>query len=242
MNLFLFFISVPFICCSSEVKTDEKSIKKIITVTEYLVLNKNFDTLDTLHQQKEIKKIDINNNLVEDLDYWGPTSTFAGGLIYKYNKENKIVDEYLLDIHNEVSSKYEYKYSNNIATKFEVLKNNTKIKRKLYYYDTNNNLVRETTYYDDGNVMSDFYFKYDSTNQQVERTGTLDSKNIESIYKSYDGFSNLIEQKSIDTSGTTLSVEKFIYDKFDRNGNWEIRKSMLQGVPHSVAFQKIENK
>ena len=242
LNLLLLFILFQFISCSSQIRTDDNSIKKVITTTEYLVLNQDFDKLDTLHQQKGIKKFDSNNNVLEDMDYWGPTFTFGGGAIYKYDKTNKIIEEYHLDIHNKVYSKYQYEYSNNIATQFEVSEHNSKIKRRLNYYDINNNLIRETTYYNDGKIMSDFYFKYDSNNHQIERSGSLDNKKVQTNYKSYDSLSSLIEQKSIDTNGVILSVEKFIYDKFDKNGNWEIRKSILRGVPHSIAFQKIESK
>jgi hypothetical protein len=242
LNLLLTFILFQFISCSSQIKTDERSIKKVITTTEYLVLNQDFDKPDTLHQQKGVKKFDNNNNVLEDMDYWGPTSTFGGGGIYKYDKTNKIIEEYHLDIHNKVYSKYQYEYSNNIATQFEVSENNTKIKRRLNYYDINNNLIRETTYHNDGKIMSDFYFKYDSNNNQIERSGNIDNKKIQTNYKLYDSLSNLIEQKSIDTNGVILSVEKFMYEKFDKSRNWEIRKSILVGVPHSITFQTIENK
>lgn len=242
LNLLHLFTLFQFISCSSQIKTDENSVKKVITTTEHLVLNQDFDKLDTLHQQKGIKKFDKNDNVLEDMDYWGPSSTFGGGGIYKYDKENKKIEEYHLDIHNKIYSKYKYEYSNNIATQFQISENNTKIKRRTNYYDIHNNLIRETTYHNDGKIMSDFYFKYDSNNNQIELSGNLDNKKVQTNYKLYDSLSNLIEQKSIDTNGVILSVEKFIYEKFDKNGNWEIRKSILVGVPHSITFQTIEKK
>jgi hypothetical protein len=90
--------------------------------------------------------------------------------------------------------------------------------------------------------MSDFYFKYNSNNQQTERSGLLDNKRIQTNYKFYDSLGNLIEQKSIDSNGVILSVEKFNYTKFDKSGNWEVRQSILNGQQHSVTIQKIEMK
>jgi len=168
LKLVQVFILFQLISCSSPVKTDESAVKKIITITEYLVLNKDFDRLDTLHQQKGIKKFDNNNNVLEDLNYWGPESTFGGGLFYKYDKTNRKIEESLLDIHNNVSSTCIYEYSKNVATRFEVRKNNTKIKRQINYYDVNNNLIGEATFYDDDTIMTDFYFKYDSHNHEIE--------------------------------------------------------------------------
>jgi hypothetical protein len=241
-NLILVLILFYFSNCSSQIKTDESSVKKIVTVTEYLVLNKDFEKLDTLHHQKEIQKFDRNNNLLEEMDYWRSAETFGGGLIYKYDKENNKIEEYLLDIHNEISAKYSFEYSQNTGIQFEIKKGNTKIKWRTNYYDSNKNLVREITYYNDGKTMSDFYFKYNSNNQLIERSGIIDNKKIQTNYKSYDSLGNLIEQKSIDTNGKVISEEKFIYTKFDNTGSWEVRRSILRGQPHSVAFQKVEMK
>ena len=236
--LILFFYSN----CSSQIKTDETAVKKIVTVTEYLVLNNDFNQLDTAHHQKEIQKFDGSNNLLEEMDYWRSAETFGGGLIYKYNKENNKTEEYLLDMRHEISAKYSFEYAENTSTQFEIKKNNTKVKWRVNYYDSSKNLVREITYYNDGKIMSDIYFKYNSGKQQTERGGIMDGKKIQTNYKSYDSLGNLAEQKSVDTNGIVLSVEKFVYTKFDNKGNWETRQSILRGKPHSVAFQKIEIK
>jgi hypothetical protein len=78
---FLLFSLFQFISCSSHLTTNDTEVKKIITITEYLVLNEDFNTLDTLHKQKTIKKFDANNNLLEETDYWGSTSTFGGNTL-----------------------------------------------------------------------------------------------------------------------------------------------------------------
>jgi hypothetical protein len=241
-NLTLLLSLFYFGNCSSQVKTDDGSVKKIVTITEYLTLNNDFAKLDTVHQQKEIQKFDGNNNLLEMMNYWYSTETFGGGFVYKYDKKNNKIEEYELDTHNEISSKYSFEYSKNVSTQFKIKNDNTTIKWRTNYYDSNKNLVREITYYNDGKIMLDLNFKYNSNNQQIERSGTLDNKKIQTNYKSYDSLGKLIEQKSIDTNGIVISLEKFIYTKFDNNGNWEVRQSILGGQPHAVAFQKVEIK
>jgi YD repeat-containing protein len=225
--------------CASPVKTDESSVRKVVTVTEYLVLNGDFGKLDSLHRQTGIKKYDENGNVLEDMDYWG--EEFGGGLIYKYDDQGRKTDAYLLDVHHNVISRYVYEYAKNVVMQFDVSENRPRVKRQTCYYD-GSNLTRESTYYDDGKVMSDFYFKYDSAYREVERSGGTSDREHRTTYQSYDSLSNLVERKSVDAQGVILSVEKFTYEKFDSNGDWQIRKSILRGTPHSIAFQKTETR
>jgi hypothetical protein len=241
LSPFLLFSLFQFISCSSQLKTSDTEVKKTITITEFLVLNQNFNSLDTLHQQKTIKKFDTNNNLLEEMDYWGSSSTFGGGILYKYDQSNRKIEEQLLGIDKIVITKYQYEYSDNKAIQYEIYADNSKFKRKTNYFDSKNNLIRETALDNIGIVMYDYYYKYDTNNLEIESSGLLNSKKSQTNYKIYDSLSNLIEQKSIDSNGIVLSVEKFIYEKFDKDRNWGIRKSILRGSAHSIAFQKIEN-
>lgn len=241
-NLTFLLILFCFGNCTFKVKTDESSVKKIVTITEYLVLNNNFDKLDTVHQQKQIQKFDGNNNKLEEMDYFTISETFVSGLIYKYDKGNNLIEEYLLVTHNEISSKFTFEYYKNTGTQYVIENHNSKIKRGKNYYDPNKNLVREITYDNEGKIMSDFYYKYNSKNQKIERGGTLSNKKIQSNYLSYDSIGNLIEQKCIDTNGIVASVSQFIYTEFDASGYWKIRQRIIDGQLHSVAFQKVELK
>ncbi len=225
--------------CSSQIKTDEKSVKKIVTTTEYLLLNQNFKELDSIHQQKQIQKFDGENKILEEMEFHGPSSIFGGGIIYKYAGNGNKTEEYLFDTHNEILSSSRYEYSQNHSNKFEVFKDGKKIKKGTIYFDYSGNIVRQITYYNDGKIMTDLYIKYDSASRERESGGVLDQKKIQTNYKSYDSLSHLVEQKSIDPVGKVLFVEKFTYEESDKNGNWKIRKSILNSKPYSVTFQSI---
>jgi hypothetical protein len=244
MKLSWFTLLILFHCtnCSSQIKTDESSVKRVITTTQYLLLNHDFNKLDTVRHQKEVNKFDSNNNLLEEMDYYGASEIFGGGVIYKYDKRNRKTEEYLLDIHNQLTSKYSFENLTDSSIEFAIKSTNAKIKWKTNYYDSSGQLIREISYYPDGSIMSDFYFKYNSFNQQIEKGGTLDAKKMPTFFKSYDSSGNLIEKKSLDPDGVVLSVEVFTYTKFDERRNWEIRRSTVNGQPHSVTFQKIEIK
>jgi len=226
--------------CSSAEVTDEKSVKRVVTITEYLILNEDFSKLDTVHRQMEIKKYDISNNVLEERSYWGAALTLGGGVSYQYDGQNRKTAEFLLDGHGEIYVKYIIEYSKNTSIKYELLEDNTKEKRQSAEYDTHHNMISEIHYYSNDRVMNDFHYKYDANGNLLERNGTMDSKPIQTNYKAYDSLGNFFEQKSIDPNGTVLHTEKFIYDKFDKDGNWEIRRSISNGIPHSVAFQQIE--
>ena len=176
------------------------------------------------------------------MDYWRSAETFGGGLIYKYNKENHKTEEYLLDMHHEISAKYSFEYAENTSTQFEIKKQyQSKMAGKLLWQQQEPR--REITYYNDGKIMSDIYFKYNSGKQQTERGGIMDGKKrCRPIINRMTVWETWLNKKSVDTNGIVLSVEKFIYTKFDNKGNWETRQSILRGKPHSVAFQKIEIK
>ena len=241
MKLFflLLLITVQLYSCSSQPKTDNKSIEKVVTTREYLLLNQDYNKLDSLHQQKSVKKFDKENNVLEDMDFYRSDLTFSGGIIYKYDDSSQLNEEFLLDIHNKVIASYHYEFLQNKSNKFEIIKN-SKIKRETSYYDTNKNVVRQVTFYDDGKIMSDFYFKFSSENKEIERRGLLENKRTQTNYKSYNNLSQLVEQISKETNGIVISLEKFIYEGSDENGNWKTRKSILNSVPHSITFQIIE--
>ena len=228
--------------CSSGVNTKDKSVHKIVTTTEYLLLNNDFNFPDTTHQQKDIKKYDEHGNMLENMEYWGETVTFGGGGVYKYDSQNRVIEEYHLDVNNRVSAKYYYEYSGSEAIQYELYEDNSTYKRKINQYDSRKNMIKETVYDNTGAVMYEFHYKYNPGNQEIERSGTISHKKVQTNLKSYDGLSNLAEQKAVDSSGMVLSVEKFSYEQFDKYGNWEIRKSMLNGVPHSIAFRKVETR
>jgi hypothetical protein len=243
INFLASLIIFLYCSCSPQVKTDEKLVKKTITVTEHLILNQNFDKLDLLHQQKEIKKFDINNNILENTDCYGPDSIFGGKLIYKYDNNGKKVEEYLISLDKEIMYSYRYEYMQNQSNTIEISKDGRKVKRGVNYYDTNGNLIRQVTLYDDGKIMGDFSFKYNFANLEIERSRIVGEKKMETHYKGYDSLSHfLVEQKSIDSNGIVFSYEKFLYEGFDKNGNWIIRKSFSKGIPRTIAFQKIEYK
>jgi hypothetical protein len=227
--------------CTGQVKTDDQSVKKITTITECLVLNGNFATPDSIHQQTGVKKYDSNNNILEDMDFWGQNRTPGGGLIYKYNSEGKKSDEYLLDIHLE-ASKSIYEYSENKGEKIKILTSGGKRKSACDYYDTIGNLVRTVDYYQDGKVMIDAYHKYNAAKQEIEQGRTLDGKPMPTHFMYYDEKGNVSEQKTMNANGLESSDEKFIYEGFDQHGNWKIRKSIINNKPHSIAVQKVEYK
>src|SRR4051812_3451507 len=117
-RLLFHIIFLIFVDCSSRVNTDESSVRKVVTITEYLVLDGDFDRLDSLHRQTGIKKYDENGNVLEDMDYWG--EEFGGGLIYKYDDQGRKTDAYLLDVHYNVISRYVYEYAKNVVMQFDV--------------------------------------------------------------------------------------------------------------------------
>lgn len=244
-------IPLVFICyllvgqlsgCSGRAGTNEASVKKVITTTEYLLLNNDFNSLDSARQQKSVVKFDANDNILENLDYWQQESVFGGGMIYQYDKDNRVKEERQLNTQNKIVSRFFYEYADSTATKYEIYENGEKYKRTILYYDRSPNIVRETGIDNTGLVMYDFFYKYDAHRQETERSGVLGGKRIQTNYKVYDNRRNLIEQKSVDSNGVVLSEERFIYSDFDPKGNWTTRKSILNGSPHAIAFRIVEEK
>ncbi|MEJ1237418.1 hypothetical protein WBG78_04755 [Chryseolinea sp. T2] len=221
MKLHTFLISILLYTssCSRDVSTNESCVKKIIETTEYLVLDSDFNKPDTTRHQKNIKKVDENNNVLEEADFWGADEAPSGGLIFKYNNENRKVAQYLLNARKEVTTEYAFDYSENTAVRFEVSEHNDRIKRGIDYLDENANVIRETSLYGDGRIMTDFHYKYNAANQQTERGGNMDGKSIGTNYMIYDSIGNLIQQRSTDSTGVVLSVEKFTTRKLTRTAN-----------------------
>lgn len=226
--------------CSPQVKTDDQSVKKITTITEYMVLNEDFNQPDTTRQQRSITKYDGDNNILEEMDFIGPTLNFVSGLIYKYDSNGKRIKEYSINKEHEVVSTSMLVYAENKCEKTASLPHGEKWTPVCDYYDSIGNVVRTVLYERDGKVWDDFYFKYNSANQQTERRGTSYGKPLPANFTYYDEKGNTSVRKTVDINGIETYFEKFIYEDFDKNGNWKIRKSIMDNKPYKVALQKVE--
>ncbi|PSL32248.1 hypothetical protein [Chitinophaga ginsengisoli] len=227
--------------CSAGVKTDIKSVSKTVTTTEYLVLNEDFARLDTIHKQRTIEKYDSNNNVLEEMDFLGKDLTCIGGYIYKYNDDGKKVEEYSVNKENEVVCKEIFSYSNNACEKIRIFADGKRTRSGSSYYDAKGNQVKQIHYYQDSTIMMETYYKYNSAKQEIEQGGTLDGKPKSIRFRKYDSNANISEQRTVDKNGNE-SIEKFAYEGFDNKGNWTVRKSTIDNIPHSVTMQSIEYK
>jgi len=168
--------------CNTQIKTDERKVSRIETTIEYLVIDENF-TKDTTKYKTSIKKYDANNNLLEEMDYFN--NIFYGGLIYKYNSENKKTNEYLISSNGDYTH-YEYKHLPNQIDKYRIYKN--KHQEKV-----------ESTFLDSNSISNDIVMSEQNQRREI-----------------------------------------FTYESYDNKGNWLIRKSFKNDMPHSVTYKSIE--
>lgn len=161
---------------------------------------------------------DINGNKTEDhlVDAKGNITSKE---IYKYNKDNKIIEQTELMNQNEVWNRRVYKYDSLGCTdSWEWFDRNGKVTSRIKRRcDNNNNLLELTEYTIKEGQM------------QFQLRTTL----------KYDQHNNQSEVNCFNEKGDLLSHQTFCY-KYDDHGNWIECTSYAQKHPIKKTVRKIE--
>jgi hypothetical protein len=213
----------------------------------------------------DTKIYDEKGLLVEVKTKHSPYSYLNDREVYKYDENNKLIEESGYDENGKLNGKRTYRY-NSLGQLIEETSEKASEEKRLYYndyirkfkYDQNNRKIEEATYKKVGDEWKPedfrvgFYkqlFFYNSEGKLIAETRiSADEKIYQTTVINYDAKGREIESNTFNADGSVKGRTKYTYDEFDKQGNciketeyeWvnEDGKSFFQ--PSETTYYKIE--
>jgi hypothetical protein len=221
-----------------------KKIILIIAVSIFYSCNNNTDNVNSLFSENGNIKSRMNINFNAEFKFGELTKTdttfysyqevdsignlifsvnkyYDDGLVsnfykryYKYDSNNNLISENIIDIIDNDSSLTTYEYNdNNIKKEIDFL-NNTIDKTTLFDYNKKNENIEQRSYDFENNLIELWLFKYDENGNVISKN-KYDSENklIELSKFEYDKNGNLLTKNKYDSEGVLLKKEINTYSR-----------------------------
>jgi hypothetical protein len=146
-----------------------------------------------------------------------------------YDDNNRLKEEYIFRPFLNGSTSYYYDESNRLINKIEIDNNGIYFDSIRYVYDSNNNVIKELHFEKNGKIkeFSSIYFQYNSLNQMIHSTNSLNYLNK---YYKYDNIGRLIEVM-IRNNGSNYTI---LVNYDIQNNPIEIKENLQNGFEGSI--------
>ena len=180
---------------------------------EYAVYNKNAKL-----EEKFITKYDDTRKEIEMTDYTYYTSnsdsTLGSTTIYKYDRNGNKIQ--IIDLNTD----------GNLFMKSSCI------------YNNKNNKIEQETYDSKGKLISKIKNIFNEKNQVIE-TDTNNQNGTSKLTHQYGTNGNEVYRKIYTSNGNTTFC-KYVYDKYDLNGNWLKKTTFINGETTGILNRTIE--
>lgn len=152
--------------------------------------------------------------------------------IYKYNKENYLIEELCYD-DAAIQAKRVYEYSDGNKKRKEsyIYKNIVHI--NVSKFDARQNQIELNEYNDDGTPSTKHTYEYDNAGNKIKESVQLPNEGVNWTTYRYDSRNNKIEENYQTFKFT------FKFQNFDKHGNW-LKQTAISDVPFYIVERKIE--
>ncbi len=178
-----------------------------------------------------IFKYDKNNNLVED-SYYDSLGKILSKNMYKYNKLNKVLEnaEYSDDGSLREKIIYNYNEKGNILSQINYSSKGNITQQILYEYNDYGNVVKEEKNNGKGEITDGFFYKYNDRNKVIELV----------YYQNQE----LLKFKATYVYNEKENIDSITITEYESNcvGTFKIEDNMLSQVIYNYGDQNIGNR
>jgi hypothetical protein len=222
------------------------------------------DSIDL--KNRVVYKYDVKKNLVEEISF-DKNGNLEYKISYKYNTKGQVIEKLIFrpsernwnislsyDDEKKVKKRSSFKVSEAQNTRY-VYKHDMGGKRveEIYYrpdgskgsryvnvYNDNGKRTEYSVYGTDDSLLYKSIFKYDNSGNMIERQGLEGDSDLRTKETNrYDSAGNLVESVSYNLWMVSRTTNDYL--KFDKSGNWLIRRVIVSSHVTGKQYSYIES-